>query len=129
MSISPEKERAAVREERTWRKVPTSSTSFRPLMSAILPKGTWKIEEVRRKAVATQLRVRALIPNSLPMEGRAMLTDDPMKDMRKEARVVTSKTGLFSAASADSIGRDYMNLLKIETTDISLSCLGGRGLG
>lgn len=36
-----------------------------------------------------QLRVTACMPNSFPMDGRAMFTEDPIKGVRKEVSVAT----------------------------------------
>jgi hypothetical protein len=47
--------------------------------------------------VATQLRVTASIINSLPIKGRAILTEDEANVIRKEPKVATNKaTLLFS---------------------------------
>jgi hypothetical protein len=49
------------------------------------------IAAVRIKAVATQLRDRAVMDNSRAIAGRATLTADPIKGVRKELSVVTSR--------------------------------------
>jgi hypothetical protein len=64
-------------------------------MSAIFPKGTRNMAEVKRYAVVTQLSKMASIKNSCPMEGREILTEDILKGPIKATRVVTSKTYLF----------------------------------
>lgn len=51
-------------------------------MSANLPKGTRNIATARRYDVAIQLRVMALMENSLPMEGRATLMEAPVNGVR-----------------------------------------------
>jgi hypothetical protein len=43
------------------------------------------------KEVATQLRDRAVMDNSLAMIGRATLTADPIKGVRNELRVVANR--------------------------------------
>ncbi|OIP30742.1 MAG: hypothetical protein AUK23_08075 [Deltaproteobacteria bacterium CG2_30_43_15] len=69
---------------------------FLPCISAILPKGTRNITAAKRYAVATQLNKTASMANSFPIEGRAMLTEEPIKGVRKDARVATSKAELLS---------------------------------
>jgi hypothetical protein len=44
--------------------------------------------------VVTQFNISASRENSLPIEGKAMLIEDPMKGMIKDPRVVTIKAGL-----------------------------------
>lgn len=73
---------------------------FLPKMSPILPKGTRKMAAARIAEVATQLKVTAPVANSLPMAGRAMLTDEPMKGVRKELRAATIRAALLFAASS-----------------------------
>jgi hypothetical protein len=51
--------------------------------------------EANRYAVATQPREMASIENSLPIEGSAILTDDPSKGARKAANVTTNKVILL----------------------------------
>jgi hypothetical protein len=43
---------------------------------------------VRRYPVEIQLRRMASMANSLPMEGRAIVTEDPMKGVRKDPEAV-----------------------------------------
>src|SRR3972149_1844660 len=52
-----------------------------------------------RKDVAIQLRVTASRANSLPIDGRAILTDEPMNGVKKELRVATSSAARFAALS------------------------------
>jgi hypothetical protein len=49
--------------------------------------------------VATQLSETASIPKCLPMDGRAILTEDPMNGVRKEASVATSSTAALTPPS------------------------------
>ena len=55
----------------------------------------------RRKAAATHPKETALIPDSFPMVGRAILTDDPIKAARKMGTVVTIRTKCLSMLSLD----------------------------
>jgi hypothetical protein len=48
--------------------------------------------------MAIQLNDTAFIPKSLPIEGRAMLTEEPIKGVRKEVKVATSKAAFLVAA-------------------------------
>jgi hypothetical protein len=55
------------------------------------------------KEVATQLRDRAVMDNSLAMIGRATLTADPINGVRNELRVVANRriySGLLSVIQA-----------------------------
>jgi len=54
----------------------------------------------KRYAVATQPNKTASMANSLPMEGSAMLTEEPMKGVSKEFNVATSKAALLVAVSS-----------------------------
>ena len=49
--------------------------------------------------VVTQLKVTASAENSFPMAGRAMLTEDPRKGVRKELRAATISVTLLFAGS------------------------------
>ena len=73
---------------------------FLPYISAILPKGTRNIAAARRYEVAIQPSKTAFILNSLPIEGRAILTEEPIKGVRKEVNVATKRAALFIAASS-----------------------------
>jgi hypothetical protein len=57
----------------------------------------------RRKEVLIQLSVMAPSSNSRPIEGRAMLTDEPMNGVKKELSVATSIAALRPALSVVSI--------------------------
>ena len=61
-------------------------------MSAILPKGTSRLAEDSRNAVAIQPSVTASNDSSFPIAGRAIFTAEPMKGNRKEAIVATRST-------------------------------------
>ena len=67
-------------------------------MSAILPKGTKNMAEVKRNAVVTQLSIMASIEKAFPMEGSAIFTEDIPKGVRKEANVVMNRAGLLFTA-------------------------------
>ena len=60
-------------------------------MSAILPDGTRNIPSERRKEVVTQPNKTASIINSFPMDGRAIITEDPMKGIKKEPSVIARR--------------------------------------
>ncbi len=62
-------------------------------MSAIRPKGTANIAAASKKAVGIQLRTMASAANSAPIEGSAMLTDEPMNGVKKLANVATTSAG------------------------------------
>ncbi|MBA7682772.1 hypothetical protein ES703_91124 [subsurface metagenome] len=68
---------------------------FLPYMSAILPKGTRNIAAARRYAVATQPREMASIASSLPIDGSAMVMEEPIKGVRKEPSVATSRAAVL----------------------------------
>jgi len=51
--------------------------------------GTRSIDEASRYAVGIQLSSTALRLNSVPIAGRATFSEDPMKGVRKEARLAT----------------------------------------
>jgi hypothetical protein len=53
--------------------------------------GTRKTAAAKRYEVATQLSETALMANSLPIEGRAMLTEEAMNGVRKELSIATSR--------------------------------------
>jgi len=96
-------ERVVRRQEKVYRVIPHKKTFFLPRISAILPKGTRKIAVERRYAVATQPSNTASMPNSFPMEGRAILIEDPIKGMRKEGNVVIRRTVFFPEGKDDSM--------------------------
>ena len=67
-------------------------------MSANLPNGTRNIAAARTAEVAIQLRDNASIENSLPMEGRAMFTEDPIRGVRKAAEADAASAALLSSS-------------------------------
>ena len=67
-------------------------------MSANLPNGTRNIAAARTAEVAIQLRDNASIENSLPMEGRAILTEDPIRGVRKAADADAASAALLSSS-------------------------------
>lgn len=71
---------------------------FLPYISAILPKGTRNTAAARRYEVATQLNRTAFIPNSCPIDGSAMLTEEPIKGVRKEPNVTISRAAFLFGA-------------------------------
>jgi hypothetical protein len=75
--------------------MPYLKTIFLPYMSAILPNGTRKTAVAKRNAVATQPSKTASMANSFPIVGSAILTEDPIKGMRKEVIVTTSNTAFL----------------------------------
>src|SRR5512136_146901 len=75
-------------------------TFFRPWMSASLPKGTRNMAAARRYEVATQLSDTASIANSAPIEGRAMLIEEPIKGGRKAASVAATRADHFTEESS-----------------------------
>lgn len=64
-------------------------------MSATRPNGRRNTVAAKRYEVVTQANATASIENSLPIDGSAILMEDPMKGVRKEAIVTTSKTTLL----------------------------------
>src|SRR5512139_2509729 len=68
-------------------------------MSAIRPKGTRNMAAARIYDVGTQLMSTALILNSPPMAGSAMLIEETMNGVKKEASVATRSADLFTTAS------------------------------
>src|SRR5512136_1061977 len=73
-------------------------TFFRPWMSASLPKGTRNMAAARRYEVATQLSDTASRANSSPIEGRAILIEEPIKGGRKAASVAATRADHFTDA-------------------------------
>lgn len=75
-------------------------------MSAILPKGTRHMAVAKRYDVTIQLSRIAFASNSLPMDGSAMLIDDDMKVIRKEAWVVIARATILFVVLYISFGLD-----------------------
>lgn len=67
---------------------------FLPFISASFPKGTRNIAAARIYEVATQFNRIASIENSFPIEGSAMLMDEPIKGVRKEPSVAMSRAAV-----------------------------------
>ena len=72
--------------------IPYVKTFLLPYMSAIRPKGMRKAAEVNGYTVTIQPSKTALIENSLPMVGRAMFIEDPIKAVRNADMVLTNRT-------------------------------------
>jgi len=89
-SMVPEKEREHKNVATTKNRLPHSSIFLRPIISASFPKGTSMVAEDNRNAMAIQLSDTAFMDNSLPMEGSAILTADPMKGLKKEDSMITA---------------------------------------
>ena len=64
-------------------------------MSPIFPIGRRNIAVDRRYEMATQLKRMASSWNSLPIDGRAILTDEPIKGVRNEPNAEASKAAFF----------------------------------
>jgi len=79
------------REEIVKVRIPQPKILLLPRMSPSLPKGTRQTADARRKDMGIQLRSTASMVNSFAMEGRAMLTEDPMKGTIKEVSVTTTR--------------------------------------
>ena len=90
ININPDVEKAQSRVEKVKKMLPYRSILLRPTMSASLPKGTSMTAENKRKPMAIQLSDKAFIDNSLPMLGRAILTADPIKGLKKEESMTTA---------------------------------------
>ena len=70
-----------------WVNMPNMKIRLRPWISPNLPKGTKNIAAARIYELATQPNVTASSENLFPMAGSAMLTDENMKGVIKEAKV------------------------------------------
>jgi len=66
-------------------------------MSAILPNGTRNKAAASKYMIFTQLKRKAFMANSFPMDGRAILTDALMKGVRKEPTVATKRADLLTS--------------------------------
>jgi hypothetical protein len=91
INIEVETEMPHRREEIVNRRMPQPKIRLLPRMSPSLPKGTRQTADARRKDMGIQLRSTASMVNSFAMEGRAMLTEDPMKGTIKEVRDATTR--------------------------------------
>jgi len=72
--------------------VPQVKIFFLPQMSATRPMGSRKSAEEMRYEVATQLIIMASRENDSAMEGRAIMTADPMNGVRNEERDAMNRT-------------------------------------
>jgi hypothetical protein len=68
--------------------IPMLKILFIPYISAILPRGTANIVEVRRNEVVIQLNKIELTTNSCAITGRATFTDEAINGVKNEAMVV-----------------------------------------
>jgi hypothetical protein len=79
-------------DEMLNRNMPNEKIFFRPVISASLPKGSRKTADARMKLLMIHPSSTAFAPNSLPIAGRARLTEDPKKAVRKVVIDVTMRT-------------------------------------
>jgi L-asparagine transporter-like permease len=77
------------------RKIPREKIFFLPTISASLPKGSKNIDADSIKLLITHPMLIAFAFSSLPIDGRARLTAEPRKGVRKAANVATIRTDLF----------------------------------
>jgi hypothetical protein len=75
--------------------IPKVKIFFIPWISAILPNGTANMAADNKKALVTQFNSTASAPKSNPMVGSAMLMEDPMKGVKKEAMVATRSAAIL----------------------------------
>jgi hypothetical protein len=73
---------------------------FIPYISAIRPKGTANIAEVKRNDVVIQLSKIALTNNSFAITGSATFIDEAINGVKNDAMVATSNTVLLFALSS-----------------------------
>lgn len=64
-------------------------------MSDILPNGTANMAAASKNDVGTQLNRIALVANSAPIAGSAMLTAELIKGVKKLAKVATSNAAIL----------------------------------
>lgn len=76
--------------------MPMMNTRFRPLISAIRPKGTRNAAAARRYDVATQPYSTVLIENSSDIDGSAIAIDDAMKGVRNELSMANASAAFLS---------------------------------
>ena len=76
-------------------------------MSDILPNGTANIAAANKNDVGTQLKSIALVANSFPIAGRAILTAELMNGVKKLAKVATNNAAILIELSVrfGSIGK------------------------
>ena len=80
---------------------PTRKTRFRPYRSANRPIGTMQTTAESRYAVVTQLRENASRWNSLPVAGRATLTEVAMYGVRNEEHAATNRATRLSSGAGN----------------------------
>ncbi len=83
-----------------------------PAISAALPKGTEKIPAARKYDVAIHPRKIVSIPNSLPIGGRAMFTEELMKGARKAGIAATIKAVVLFRVRPTTAILSGLNLIK-----------------
>jgi hypothetical protein len=76
---------------------PQKNIRFLPNISAALPKGTRNAAAASKYAVDIQLKDAAFIPNSLPMEGSATLTDELKNDGSNADTIIDINTACLAA--------------------------------
>jgi hypothetical protein len=86
---------AAARDDNPKTEIPQVYNFFLPYISASFPNGTRNVAAVRTAADVTHVNRIAFTENSAPIEGNAILTDDPMNVVRKDERKVTNRTTLL----------------------------------
>ena len=64
-------------------------------MSDIRPKGTANMAAASKNDVGTQLKSMALVANSAPIAGNAMLTAELMNGVKKLAKVATNNAAIL----------------------------------
>jgi hypothetical protein len=93
------------------KEIPIVKIFFLPMISPSRPNGKRKIADVSKKLLITQLRLIAFAWRSFPIEGKARLTAEVRKGVRKAANVETRSTDflkdLFSDISEFMIFSDY----------------------
>jgi hypothetical protein len=75
--------------------IPEVKTFFIPYISAILPKGTANMADVNKNAVGIQLSKIASAANSEAIAGSAMLTEEPINGVKKEAIVAINRADIL----------------------------------
>ncbi len=83
--------------------IPAEKIFFLPVISASLPKGRRKTDEDSMKLLITHPSPMALAPRSSPIAGRARLTAEPRKGVRKAAKVDTSRTDPLNDLSSELV--------------------------
>jgi hypothetical protein len=76
--------------------IPIRKILFRPRISAARPAGIRNTAPANRYEVAIQPVETALVPKSAPIVGSAILMEELIKGVRKEANDATSSVAFFS---------------------------------